>query len=241
MTVLLSTILTLCVVGILAAVILYFVAQKFKVEEDPRIDEVEKMLPGANCGACGYKTCREKAIAIYNGLTDPEFCMPYLKNKAESISNEIIKHTPNGIITVNNKGTIIDINERACEYLCVDKSIVGAFYQQYIDLSELLICIEKQENLKSLIYYNEKNDKYFDVSITVVKEHNYAFAIYKDVTEITLSDEKMKQLRKEMIKVTDEVINEQMRAVQEIASLLGDSTAKAKVALVNFKNTLKDE
>ena len=54
MTVLLSTILTLCVVGILAAVILYFVAQKFKVEEDPRIDEVEKMLPGANCGGCGF-------------------------------------------------------------------------------------------------------------------------------------------------------------------------------------------
>ena len=37
--------LTLCVLGILAALILYFVAQKFKVEEDPRIDEVEKMLP----------------------------------------------------------------------------------------------------------------------------------------------------------------------------------------------------
>ena len=54
-----------------------------------------------NCGACGYKTCKEKAIAIYNGLADPEFCLPFLKNKAESISNEIISHTPNGIITVN--------------------------------------------------------------------------------------------------------------------------------------------
>ena len=50
MEVLLYTVLTLCVLGILAALILYFVAQKFKVEEDPRIDEVEKMLPGANCG-----------------------------------------------------------------------------------------------------------------------------------------------------------------------------------------------
>ena len=47
MTVLLSTIATLSLLGILSAVILYFVAQKFKVEEDPRIDEVEKMLPGA--------------------------------------------------------------------------------------------------------------------------------------------------------------------------------------------------
>ena len=54
MTVLLSTIVTLSVLGILAAVILYFVAQKLKVEEDPRIDEVDAMLPGANCGGCGF-------------------------------------------------------------------------------------------------------------------------------------------------------------------------------------------
>ena len=64
MTVLLSAILTLSLLGILAAVVLYFVAQKFKVEEDPRIDEVEKMLPGANCGGCGFAGCRGMADAL---------------------------------------------------------------------------------------------------------------------------------------------------------------------------------
>ena len=64
MTVLISTILTLSVLGILAAVILYFVAQKFKVEEDPRIDVVEKMFPGANCGGCGFAGCRAMAEAM---------------------------------------------------------------------------------------------------------------------------------------------------------------------------------
>ena len=64
MTVLLFTILTLSVLGILAAIILYFVAQKFKVEEDPRIDELEKMLPGANCGGCGLTGCRAMAEAM---------------------------------------------------------------------------------------------------------------------------------------------------------------------------------
>ena len=64
MEVLLYTVLTLCVLGILAALILYFVAQKFKVEEDPRIDEVEKMLPGANCGGCGFAGCRGLADAL---------------------------------------------------------------------------------------------------------------------------------------------------------------------------------
>ncbi len=58
------TILTLCVLGVLAAVILYVVAQKFKVYEDPRIDTVESMLPGANCGGCGFPGCRGMADAL---------------------------------------------------------------------------------------------------------------------------------------------------------------------------------
>lgn len=60
----LFTILTLSLLGIFAAVVLYFVAQKFKVEEDPRVDEVEKMLPGANCGGCGFAGCRGLADAL---------------------------------------------------------------------------------------------------------------------------------------------------------------------------------
>lgn len=58
------TVLTLGVLGALLAVVLYFVAQKFKVYEDPRIDEVEKMLPSANCGGCGFAGCRAMAEAL---------------------------------------------------------------------------------------------------------------------------------------------------------------------------------
>ena len=61
---LLLTVLTLSVLGALLAVVLYFVAQTFKVREDPRIGEVEKMLPGANCGGCGFAGCRAMAEAL---------------------------------------------------------------------------------------------------------------------------------------------------------------------------------
>ena len=57
------TIATLSAVGTSAAVILYFVAQKFKVFEDPRIDQVEEALPSANCGGCGFAGCRAFAEA----------------------------------------------------------------------------------------------------------------------------------------------------------------------------------
>lgn len=63
-TVLILTIVTLSVLGVISAVVLYYVAQKFKVFEDPRIDEVEKMLPGANCGGCGFPGCRGLSDAL---------------------------------------------------------------------------------------------------------------------------------------------------------------------------------
>ena len=105
----------------------------------------------------------------------------------------------------------------------------------------MFIALEDEKNIASTIVYNDINNMYFNVSITYVKDHKIAFAIYKDVTQEVLNDEKIKQLRQEMISVTDRVINKQMAAVQEIASLLGESTAEAKIALINFKNSLKDE
>ena len=69
MSTILITIISLCAIGIVSAVILYFVAQKFKVEEDPRIDIVEGLLPGANCGGCGYPGCRGLAEASVKSET----------------------------------------------------------------------------------------------------------------------------------------------------------------------------
>ena len=75
MNALVLTVLTLSVLGALLAVVLYFVAQKFKVEEDPRIDEVEKMLPGANCGGCGFAGCRAMSEALVkNDNIDSLYC-----------------------------------------------------------------------------------------------------------------------------------------------------------------------
>ena len=220
---------------------------KDKIPNDDQLKEIlakifkYKKEDEINCGACGYATCKEKAIAVFNNLADPEFCMPYLKNKAESISNEIIAHTPNGIITVNKNGILIDINERADKYIQLTKNDIGKYFADVVDLPELLTALEEERNIPSTIVYNDRNNRYFNVSITYVKDHKIAFAIYKDVTQKVLNDEKIKKLRQEMISVTDKVINKQMAAVQEIASLLGESTAEAKIALINFKNSLKDE
>lgn len=69
------TIVSLTLLGFALALILYFVAQKFKVEEDPRIDDVEALLPGANCGGCGFAGCRAFAEGCVKASNlDSLFC-----------------------------------------------------------------------------------------------------------------------------------------------------------------------
>lgn len=69
------TVVILTVLGLLLALVLFWVARKFKVEEDPRIDEVEKVMPGANCGGCGFAGCRAFADAAVKAPNlDHQFC-----------------------------------------------------------------------------------------------------------------------------------------------------------------------
>jgi len=68
-SIILYTVLSLSALAAIAAVVLHFVAQKFKVYEDPRIDEVEHTLPGANCGGCGFAGCRNFAEALVKAET----------------------------------------------------------------------------------------------------------------------------------------------------------------------------
>lgn len=73
--IILITIISLSLLALVSAVILYFIAQRFKVYEDPRIDEVQAVLPAANCGGCGYAGCRSLAEALVNAETfDGLYC-----------------------------------------------------------------------------------------------------------------------------------------------------------------------
>ena len=95
----LYAIIALAAIGVLAAIILYFVAQKFKVIEDPRIDIVTDLLPGANCGGCGYAGCRNFAETIVKagsleGLNCPVTGSAGMKLVAEAMGLAVAETAP---------------------------------------------------------------------------------------------------------------------------------------------------
>ncbi|HUS85908.1 MAG TPA: Fe-S cluster domain-containing protein [Bacteroidales bacterium] len=105
----LFTIISLSVLGLSAALILFFVAQKFKVYEDPRIDEVEQSLPGANCGGCGFAGCRNFAEALvkaesFDGLNCPVGGNETMSKAAEILGKEPVEVEPR-VAVVRCNGT----------------------------------------------------------------------------------------------------------------------------------------
>ena len=192
-----------------------------------------------NCGACGYSTCREKAIAVLNGYADIEMCLPYMRSRAESMSYEIIQNTPNGIVLMSDDFTILDINSRAMRLLGVtEHDVRGMLAFDCFDCEEFISAVTKGKNVSKKRVFVNRTKKYIELSIVLLQEHKVLFGVMKDITDSVEYDEKLNAVKLETLATTDEVIKKQMRVAQDIASLLGETTAETKVALNKLKQTL---
>jgi iron only hydrogenase large subunit-like protein len=194
-----------------------------------------------NCGACGYSTCREKAWAVANGYANVEMCLPYMREKAESMAYEIIQNSPNGILVVDSDYKLVELSNKARKLLDIlNDDIKGKDLFEYIDPSDFITAYENGKNIFRKKIFIPKTKMYVEMTITVLKEHNIMFGIMKDITEDVNYDEKLIKVRNDTINTTDEVIKKQMRVAQEIASLLGETTAESKVALLKLKSMLNE-
>lgn len=196
-----------------------------------------------NCGSCGYNTCRDKAVAVFMGKADLTMCLPYLKEKAESFSDKIINNTPNGIIVLNEQLEVQQINLAACEILNIRRAddILNSPIVRVLDPTQYVLAMENEQNVYDKRMYLAEYHKYVEETIIYDKEYHIIMSIMKDVTsEEAMRVSKEKQSR-QAIEITDKVVEKQMRVVQEIASLLGETTAETKIALTKLKETLSDE
>lgn len=196
-----------------------------------------------NCGTCGYPTCRSKAEAVFYGKADVRMCLPFFRKKAENFSNVIIEHSPNGIVALDKDHFVVDINPRAAEIYRVDPiEIVGGIIPELYDDDSFDNArnydIPVMENLKLKILDMEI---YIEKTMVYIAEHDTFVAFIKDTSAEELHKEQILKMRIHTADVTQNVIEKQMRVVQEIASLLGETAAETKLALNNLKETIVND
>lgn len=194
-----------------------------------------------NCGTCGYSTCREKAWAVYNGYADIEVCLPYMKQRAESFSYEVIRNSPEGLIVLDFEMNILEINSKARDLLGIQSELVkGMPAVDFFNPADFVIALEDNQNINIKKLFIPASKSYINLSINIIKEHRALFGIMQDVTSEVNYNDKLNSMRLETLETTDKVIKKQMFIAQEIASLLGETTAETKVALLKLKQMLKE-
>lgn len=195
-----------------------------------------------NCGSCGYNTCREKAIAVYHGKADISMCLPFLMERAERLSNNILSHTPNGILVVNEDLEVQQVNTAAMKMLHIarEEDVLGEPLVRVMDPLPFLSALEGRAVKEERSFYMEFQ-KYLELSLVHDKTTHILIAILRDVTAEEEARLQKEELGRQTVEIADRVVEKQMRIVQEIASLLGETTAETKIALTKLKETINSE
>ncbi|MCX7780420.1 MAG: hydrogenase assembly protein HupF [Negativicutes bacterium] len=195
-----------------------------------------------NCGACGYNTCREKAIAVYQGIAETEMCVPYMRTKAESFANIIVDYSLNGIIVIDHNLIIQEFNPTAAQMFNTRIDMVkGSSLSRILDCTDFIHVINTGEKIIGKRVEYKQYGIVTEQKIIPVREHGLVIAIISDVTAEEKRAQELQRMKLETAEKATEIIRKQMHVAQEIAGLLGETTAETKSALLELIWLLKDK
>lgn len=196
-----------------------------------------------NCGSCGYNTCRDKAVAIYQGKAEISMCLPYLKDRAESFSDNIVNNTPNGLIVLNENLEVQQINSAALKIMNIRyaSDVLGEQVIRILDPKIFMDVLQTGRNVRDKRLYLAEYKKYVEQTVIHDAEYHLLICIMRDVTDEETEREKKESISRQTVEIADKVVDKQMRIVQEIASLLGETAAETKIALSKLKESITDE
>lgn len=196
-----------------------------------------------NCASCGYNTCREKAIAIYQGKAEISMCLPFLKERAEGFSDIVVKHSPNAIIVLNDMFEVQQINAAAQRImnLRLPQDVLGDQVARILNPSVFMHVRTSGKGVYDQRIYLAEYNRFVEQTVVPAEGGRMMICIMRDVTDEERANKRREAICHETVEVADRVVDKQMRIVQEIASLLGETAAETKIALTKLKESISDE
>ena len=195
-----------------------------------------------NCGSCGYATCREKAVAVYQKKAELYICMPYMTDINQALSNVTLSLTPNYIIAVDRDMYIKEFNVAAQKLFNITRlEALNQKLSNFIPTEDFENVIKNKTSIYDKKVFYPKYSIVTEQTIVYSEERDMAIAIIKDITQEEKDKEALYNRKVESVEMAQKVIDKQMVVAQQIASLLGETTAETKVTLNKLKNLIDTE
>lgn len=192
-----------------------------------------------NCGSCGYRTCRDKAIAVYQGKAELYMCLPYMSQISETLANVTLSVSPDYIIAVDRDLRVRECNLAAQQLLKVTRNeIVGRRIEEFLDPVDFALAIGEARNIPLHKVCDGARGITVNQTVIYIAEQGLAIAFLHDITKQEAEAESLNKLKLETMEMAQNVIDKQMTVAQEIASLLGETTAETKVTLTKLKDLI---
>ena len=208
------------------------------------LQRVNKYTPDdeLNCGACGYSSCREKAVATLRGMAEVTMCIPYMRRRSESLRQVVMDVSPNSIVIVDDHLAIQDLSPTAEQlFNCPLADVKGKHISRLIPLYDDFITV-RDTGIPVIGKIRRLNDNLVtEQSIVRVEGQSLLVAIMHDITENETEKQKFLELRTKTMEQTREVVKKQMRVAHEIAHLLGETTAETKMIVSHLAKLLEEE
>ena len=170
-------------------------------------------------------------------------CLPFLKDKAESFSDTIVKNTPNGLIVLNENLEVQQINNSARKIMNIRAAsdVLGEPVIRILDPTPFSQVKTSGRSIRNRRTYLAEYKKYVEQTVVYDTDSRMLIGIMRDVTDEVEAEERKESISRQTVEVADKVVEKQMRIVQEIASLLGETAAETKIALTKLKESIVDE
>jgi len=192
-----------------------------------------------NCGACGYESCRDNAIAVARGLAEPEMCIPYMRRLAQQRTDKIIETSPNGVVILDSQLTILHMNPAFQRMFMCNSGIIGRRISYLVDADgyEKLAtgATETYEAIKS-----KYGKKYHEQLYKLPSEDQFV-GMYTDVTKIRFDEKQIDLIKKQTVEQAKELLDHQIRFSQEMAHFLGKSTARSEDLVTRLMDLYEEQ
>ena len=220
--------------------------------EQPSEAEIEAMLTKMhkvsgqrelNCGSCGYDTCREKAAAIIQGKAEISMCLPYMLNRNGDLSDSVVVNFPDAVIVLNEKLEIQRLNTKAKKILRVmdEGDVLGENIGRLLDPEPFEMVMLKKRDIVDEQVYLAEYELYVEQTIMYDSESRQFICVLCDITTEMDLREKKRASQYQAIEIADDMAKKQLKIVQSIASLLGETTSDTLVALERLTEVISND